>query len=179
MNPQKVDAIGLLAVVALLAASYFGLFRGTFRQRSELERQAEQLKDRSAECERLERDLADAQRALQPLRDRAERALASLVPLGGVDRFLSQLATSARSADVKIRMLRPAQPQQSKGQRFLPIRVVAFASFPQLHQFLCGLERIDQLATLEELSVTSDLERRDCEASMTLHLHLPSSEKPL
>ena len=179
MNPHKVDAIGLLSVVMALAAAYFGLFRGGIREQADLDRQAKQLEERATERELLQAEADRAQKLLDPLRKTAQGALAALAKPGDGDQFLQQLATLAREAAIDIRLLRPGTRVKDGTCHYIPIQLTAAASFPQIHQFLARLERIEQLATVEQLSITSEVKKANCEAMLTLRLHLPSSEKPL
>ena len=179
MNPHKVDAIGLLLLVAVAAGSYFGLFHRGFSEKARLEQEVLDAADHSTERQNLLTELDHAQQVLQPLRESAGGASAVLAKPGNIDQFLGELAASARESEVEIRLLKPGTPTRGEGHNYLPISIVAAGAFPRLHRFLVGLERIDQLTTVEEMAITSEVEATDCEASITLHLHLPTNEKQL
>ncbi len=174
MTPSKVDAIGLVTLMILVGASYFGFFRGSIDEQEALELQARQLKTLDAEHRNLLAELETAQQKLEPLRESSRAALAKP---GTADRFLGELATVADKTAVTIRLLRPGNPQNNGDSHFMPIRIVAVAPFTKLYLFLNGLERIEQIATVEKLSVTGKSDNRNCEAEMLLHLHLPPGGK--
>ena len=176
MNPHKVDAIGLLSVLLVLAASYFGLFRGTSTELTGLQKQSQETKLKANERHGLLADLERAHQALQPLRETTREATAALASPGDVEQFLHELATTARTSGVKLNMLRPGVQARNQDSEYLPIHLVALAPFPRLHQFFSELEQSSQLTTVETLSITSKLDEADCEADVTLHLHLPRSD---
>ena len=177
MTTSKVDAIGIIMLMILVVASYFGFFRGSINEQEALELQAQQLTTLDAEHLNLLAELKKAQQKLEPLRGSSKKALGALAKPGTADRFLGELAAAADKAAVKIRLLRPGNAQENGDAHFMPIRIVAVAPFAKLYLFLNGLERIEQIATVERLSITGKTDNRDCEAEMLLHLHLPPDGK--
>jgi len=177
MNPHKVDAVGLLSALLVLTASYFALFRGTSTELSGLLERAHEMKLKAGERYALLADLEAAHATLQPLRQTVQEATASFAMPADADRFLHQLATAARQCNVELNLLRPGARTEGEDSEYLPISIIAQAPFPRLHQFFSELEQASQLTTIETMSITSNLERADCKAELTIHLYLPRSNR--
>ena len=178
MIPSRIDAIGLVAVVVVLAAAYFGVFRSGLAEQETLAGQADALEGLDEELRGLKQDYQQAQERLAPLRDSARTASQVLATPGNVDAFLAELTAIAGKAAIEIRLLQPAAPMHTGAEHYLPIHIDAVAPFPGIHQFLSRLERVDQIATVERLSISSQAGERHCDADILLHLHLPAGGKP-
>lgn len=177
MTPTKVDIAAILTLVLLACASYFGLFRSGMNEQAELEKKAERMENLQLDHKNLEVELEHAQRKLKTLRKHAEVMSSRLTAPGDSDRFLSRMATIAGEAGVEIQLLKPGAPVKSTEEHFLPVRIEASATFARLYRFLAKLENTRQIATIEQLTLTRDIEERNCLAKMLLHLHMPPGPK--
>lgn len=168
-DPERVDTIGRMTVILLVAAFAALVFQqavrplmaarrdlGAFRDAVEI------LADAEGSVDRLDREIRAVESEVAASRAMLPRTV-------NLDGFLDYVGKAAGKTDTRIERLTPKEPVGHKLYMELPVEVRITGPFLSVYDLLIELEHGSRLCRVDRMKLESDHEGK-CRAEMTLSL---------
>jgi len=172
MKPSKIDAIGFLALVGILAGIYFGFIHTRGNDLRAVKRDVAKLTrvvlDNEGIENALKHDLAD----LQPVREKLSRSTGRFVDRKKIDDFLRRFMANADEMGVIVSLMKPGDAVTQSAFSHAPITMQLEGAFPGIYALLHGLETCDPLAVIERLQIRNEPGKEKCQVDLTINLYL-------
>jgi Tfp pilus assembly protein PilO len=169
-----VDAVGMLAVLLIVAIAYLTGFSSLRAQRRTIEKRRAELAaiDQAADEVRARRDRIDEDAGR--LDARLSTIRAQVPTADSMTQFLSDLAAMARASDLEVLQMIPGPTKVAERRMTNDVRIAARGSSPDFIRFLRQLERANPHQTLKRISIAHMKGSRDgvCELAWTIRFHM-------
>ncbi|MFH1277602.1 MAG: type 4a pilus biogenesis protein PilO [Candidatus Eisenbacteria bacterium] len=168
-DPERVDAVGRVTVVLLVAVFAAVVFHqavrplmaarrdlGAFRDAVEI------LADAEGSVDRLDREIRSVETEIAESRALLPRTV-------NLDGFLEYVGKAAGETETRIEKLTPKVPVEHRLYMELPVEVRVTGPFLSVYDLLIELEHGSRLCRIDRMKIESDREGK-CRAEMTLSL---------
>lgn len=170
MNTKKMDIIATLALVGLIALSYFGLVNRMVSNHRFLVEQERTLGEDLSSKNGLDSGLESLRSEIKAVRRSLVEFDQRLPSSKEVDVFLMQINEIASKTGLELELIEPDSMVKESMYSRVPVALRAAAPFPDMYRFLYELNQIPRLCKIENLDVKILPKNGKCSIALNLSI---------